>query len=126
MLIKKMISLFVSITIAIVVVLIISGLEFTADYLITKNNNITYTLVFGIFLYLVIGIIWGLLIFYRNNFQYNLSVINALWQVLSILLIFILSKYILKEKTNNVIIIGLVISVIGIIISGIGNYQITT
>ena len=119
-------SFFVSIIIAIVVVLIISGFEFTADYLITKNNNITYTFFLGIFLYLVIGIIWGLLIFYRNQFQYNLSVVNALWQVLSILLIFILSKYILKEKTNNVIIIGLVISVIGIIISGIGNYQITT
>ena len=121
-----MISYFLSIIIAIVVVLIISGLEFTADYLITKNENITNTLFLGIFLYLVIGIIWGLLIFYRNKFQYNLSVVNALWQVLSILLIFILSKYILKEKTNNVIIIGLIISILGIIISGIGNYQITT
>ena len=36
-----MISFFVSITIAIVVVLIISGLEFLADYLITKNTYMT-------------------------------------------------------------------------------------
>ena len=66
-----MISFFVSIIIALMIVIGISGLEFAADYLITKNNNITYTFFLGIFLYLVIGIVWGLLIFNRNKFQYN-------------------------------------------------------
>ena len=121
-----MISFVLSMIIAIFVVLIISGLEFSADYLITKKDTFNYRLLLGIFLYLVIGVIWGVLIFYRKQFKFNLSVINALWQVGSILLIFILSRYILKEKTNNVVIAGLLVSIVGIIVCGIGNYQITT
>lgn len=120
-----MFSFSVSMIIAILVVIVISAIEFSADYLITKNKTFTYKLILGVLLYLLIGICWGALLFFRDKFNYNLSVINAVWQILSIVLIYVLSRYILKEKTNKIVITGLLICGAGITICGIGNYQLT-
>lgn len=93
-------------------------LEFTGDWFFTKD--LKYFGV-GCICYLAIGILWGILLVYREKLKINIAVLNAAWQIGSIIAISILSRYILKEALNTITSIGLLVCCIGIAVVGIGS-----
>lgn len=100
-----------SILLIIGMLLILTLFEFGGDWFFT--NNIKYFWI-GVLCYTFIGIVWGFLVVYRKQLNSSLAIINAGWQILSIIAITILSRFVLNEPINIVTAIGLGICCLGI------------
>ena len=75
------------------VILVLTALEFAGDYALTLQKSFG----FGVLLYALIGGVWGWFIQNRQQFDANLARVNAAWQVGSIIVISLLSRYVLQE-----------------------------
>lgn len=106
----------ISITVAGLAVLTL--LEFGGDWFFTKDLKWFGV---GVLCYTLIGVAWGLLVIHRKELQINLAVLNAAWQILSVVAIAVLSSVVLGEPINLWVGIGLGVCCAGILIAGVGE-----
>ena len=102
--------------------LLLTSFEFIGDLLYTRDTSFHGAFWPGLVFYILIGIIWGAMLIYRETLQINIAAINAIWQVLSLIVITILSYLILKERTHTVAYVGMGISGLGLILVVIGEF----
>ena len=78
----------------------------------SQNRNKKAYLFLGLFGYFILGCLFAYILYLDNN----LTIHNALWQILNIILISILGIFIYKEKLNKIQIFGLFLAIITVII----------
>ncbi len=81
-------------------------------------NNRDYYFVFGIFLYIIIGLILYKILIYRD-----LAVTNALWNVSTIILVTFISVFYFKEKIDIYGKIGILFAILSILFIEHKNIQ---
>ena len=81
-------------------------------------NNRDYYFVFGIFLYIIIGLILYKILIYRD-----LAVTNALWNVSTIILVTFISVFYFKEKLDNYGKLGILFAILSILFIEHKNIQ---
>lgn len=88
--------------------------EIFGELIIQRSNstNNVYYLVFGILAYALVGLIFY---FYIKNGK-SFAVMNIIWQGANIVVLTLLSYFFLKEKLTKVQILGVILTLIGIIL----------
>lgn len=92
-------------------ILSVSSLKYWS---VEKNNIFLYL---GILGYLSVGILFAYILYTHSN----MTVINALWQVLNIILVSTVGILIYKEKLTNLQYIGIIFAIIATIIFSISE-----
>ena len=106
----------------ILLTLVLIGLEFGGDYVLTNVDAPKMARYgYGVLIYILIAFLWAHLVVNRN--KTSLAFINGVWQIGSVVVITILSWIILKEQYNTMDIVGIVISIIGLVILCISSYM---
>lgn len=103
--------------ICIVILVILELLSISSLKYWSLNKNSTF-LYLGILGYLSVGCLFAYILYIHSN----MTIINALWQVLNIILVSTVGLLIYKEKLNNLQYVGLLFAVIASLIFSIAEF----
>ena len=90
-------------------------IEVFAEYLLnlSSNKNSNKFLFIGIFMYIFVAIIFAYILRLKTG---KIGLINAFWQSLNIIIVFLLSFFLLNEKFTNIQILGIILAIIASIL----------
>jgi multidrug transporter EmrE-like cation transporter len=101
-------------------ILILVVLDAISAYYLNKTRSNKYYLILGVFIYIIIALIFAYTLTIDSN---KLGIINTIWQCFNITLIFLVSFFIFQEKFTRIQYVAVFLAIIASILMVIPEFQ---